>query len=327
MQANAAKITMYVKELKAPCTTVVATECLQVKFNKKQDWQNFSTEIKGFQYEKGFEYELVVDKKKVHKPAADQSAFTYSFVKLVKKTPKQLPPAADFAQVKASNWYAIGMNEKDIAKEKLTLKFDEQEPRVHLFAGCNNYFGNYTVHDNTISFGPMMGTMMACQDKMNIESTYVGIFNNKHLTYQLKDNYMHLYNKEKHVLTFVNKEKNDILDYLSKYEWKLMKYGNTLVTNQKVSAFIRFDNIEGKAYGVDGCNGYGGKVTVDKNTISFGNMMSTMKACSNTEITEIGRAFGKMFADKKLTYDIADQVLNIYSGNQIIMMFNRTEIK
>lgn len=327
LQANAAKITMYIKEVKTTCQTVVVTECLQVKFNKKQNWQNFPEEIKGFEFEKGFEYEIVVDKKKVSKPAADQNAYTYTFVKLVKKTPKQLPPAADFAQVKSSNWYAIGMNDKDIAGEKLTLKFDETEPRIHLFAGCNNYFGNYTIHDNTISFGPMMGTMMACQDKMNMESTYVSLFNNKHLTYQLQGNYMYLYNGDKHVLSFVNKEQNEILDFLSKYDWKLIQFNGKPMTIKDAKPFISFDNIEGRAYGSDGCNNFGGKVTIDKNTISFGDMMSTMKACSNTEITEMGRAFGTMFSNKKLTYDIADQVLNIYSDNKIIMMFARTEKK
>lgn len=327
IQAQAAKMTLYIKEVKTPCTTVIETECLQVKYKKNQEWQTFSAPISGFNFEKGFEYEIIVDKKKINKAAADQNNFSYTFVKMVKKTPKQLPPAANFAQVKASNWYLIGMNEKDVASEKLTLKFDADHPRINLFGGCNNYFGNYTVTDQTISFGPMMGTMMACQDKMNIENAYVGMFDKKHLTYVLEDNYMHLYNGEKHVLTYVNKEQNEVLDFLSKYDWKLIQYNGKLMKMRDINAYISFDNIEGRAYGSDGCNNFGGKVTIDKNKISFGNMMSTMKACTNTDLIEIGTDFGKMFSNKALTYDIADQVLNIYSDNKIIMMFGRTDKK
>lgn len=69
------------------CTGVSPMECLQVKWNKDQeDWELFYDHIQGFDYVKGYEYELIVKVEKVENPPADASSLKYTLVKEVSRT-------------------------------------------------------------------------------------------------------------------------------------------------------------------------------------------------------------------------------------------------
>ena len=75
--------TIYIGAETNPCTAgVMETNCMQVKWTKKQaDWQNFYGNIEGFNYEKGYEYKLIVNEIKVDNPPADSSSLKYTLVK------------------------------------------------------------------------------------------------------------------------------------------------------------------------------------------------------------------------------------------------------
>lgn len=77
------------------------------------------------------------------------------------------------------------------------------------------------------------------------------------------------------------------------------------ISNKMLSAF-------------DGCNSLNGGVTVDDGEITFGDMMSTMKACMNVEDNN--------FSSKlrgKLKYTINDDKLLLIQGDIVIMTFAR----
>lgn len=50
---------------------------------------------------------------------------------------------------------------KLFAEKAPTMEFDS-EGKVFGFAGCNTYRSNFTLADNTVTFGPVMSTKMAC---------------------------------------------------------------------------------------------------------------------------------------------------------------------
>lgn len=69
------------------CQGVAEMDCLLVKTDKNQaEWQNFYSNIEGFTYEKGFEYELLVKETPIEYPPADASSIRYTLVKVVSKT-------------------------------------------------------------------------------------------------------------------------------------------------------------------------------------------------------------------------------------------------
>ncbi|RQO30653.1 hypothetical protein DBR32_07925 [Taibaiella sp. KBW10] len=66
---------------------VMKKDCLQVKYDKDQkNWELFYDTIEGFQYEKGYNYELIVLDERVDNPPADGSSIKYRLIKEVSKT-------------------------------------------------------------------------------------------------------------------------------------------------------------------------------------------------------------------------------------------------
>ncbi|WP_435413384.1 META domain-containing protein [Psychroserpens mesophilus] len=65
------------------------------------------------------------------------------------------------------------LNETNIATYKLTLEFDSKTNKVSGFAGCNRFFGTYTIEGNGISFSELGATRMMCQDEKNaVENSF-----------------------------------------------------------------------------------------------------------------------------------------------------------
>ena len=80
------------------------------------------------------------------------------------------PPAPPLA---GTQWLAEdigGRGVMDIAQS--TVQFDQQG-RAAGSGGCNRYFGEYTLVDNSLSFGPIGSTRMACPESlMNQEQNF-----------------------------------------------------------------------------------------------------------------------------------------------------------
>lgn len=54
-----------------------------------------------------------------------------------------------------------------------TLRFEPDSARVGGFAGCNQFGGPYTVSGDSLRFGSLVATMMACSEGMQVESRYL----------------------------------------------------------------------------------------------------------------------------------------------------------
>ena len=78
----------YIAATTRPCNAgVMETECILYKASESQaEWHNLYSPIKGFKYEKGFEYELIVKKTTISNPPADASSIQYELIKLLRKT-------------------------------------------------------------------------------------------------------------------------------------------------------------------------------------------------------------------------------------------------
>lgn len=86
---KADEVSLKIASKKVDCTGLFPMKCMQVKENESNDWLYFYDEIKGFTYEEGYEYELIVQKKDKEKPVpADVSSVDYILIKEVKKTKK-----------------------------------------------------------------------------------------------------------------------------------------------------------------------------------------------------------------------------------------------
>jgi heat shock protein HslJ len=56
-----------------------------------------------------------------------------------------------------------------VGGRRATLRFEPDTARVAGFAGCNRYFGTYTVDGSALRFGAIGMTRMACAEGMGLE--------------------------------------------------------------------------------------------------------------------------------------------------------------
>jgi len=72
---------------------------------------------------------------------------------------------------------------------------DSAEPRVRGHAGCNNFFGQYTVADGTLGFSAVGSTMMACPAGMDTEQAFLQALGQT-TRYEISGQFLHLYQDE-----------------------------------------------------------------------------------------------------------------------------------
>ena len=58
-------------------------------------------------------------------------------------------------------------------RRRATLRFEADTARVGGFAGCNQFGGPYAIDGDSLRFGPLVSTMMACTEGMQLESEYL----------------------------------------------------------------------------------------------------------------------------------------------------------
>ena len=78
--------TLYVGPEQVDCVGVAPQKCLLVKENADDDYTFFYSNIVGFEWEEGFEYELLVEVSTVENPPADASSLSYELLEVVSKT-------------------------------------------------------------------------------------------------------------------------------------------------------------------------------------------------------------------------------------------------
>ena len=72
----------------ADCTGVGPQKCLLIKKGDAKDWEFFYSNIEGFTYEPGYEYQLEIKEEKRENVPADASSIRYTLVKEVSKVNK-----------------------------------------------------------------------------------------------------------------------------------------------------------------------------------------------------------------------------------------------
>ena len=80
-------VTLYVGPEKVDCVGVAPQECLLVRDSPDDEYEFFYSQINGFDYEPGYEYELLVQKTPVENPPADASSIKWTLIEVVSKTP------------------------------------------------------------------------------------------------------------------------------------------------------------------------------------------------------------------------------------------------
>jgi heat shock protein HslJ len=172
-----------------------------------------------------------------------------------------------------------------LAGSEITAEFDSAEGTVTGSAGCNNYFGSYEVDGETITFGPLGSTLMACPEPegvMEQETAYLAALGSA-ATYRIEGDKLELVDADgTRVAQFIALPPAS----LAGTEWTLTAYNNgqdavvsVLIGTEITAAFGDDSRLTGSA----GCNTYGASYEVDGSNITLGPAVTTRMWCPEPE--------------------------------------------
>jgi heat shock protein HslJ len=329
-------IKLIVKEDRVTCTGAAPQTCYQVKYKNSRDWEYFYGSIGGFKYKEGYRYTLMVYRSSRANVPADASAYVYKLKSIVKKEWYGQPRPTGITAIAAQQWQLIAVNGKKVQNSRISFYLDPAQRRFSGSDGCNTYFGNFTANDRnqSLSLGEAASTLKACLDKTitHMASQYNQVIRLKEFTYKMQGQILQLSHKGKIVLEFRNapltgngntgsNNQVNIWSFIAKHKWRLIQMNGK--SQDQSPAFMIFDTDKGRISGNAGCNNFFGSYTGDDRNISFGSMGSTRMACMDQERSKLESAFLKLISDQKFTFDVADQTLNLYQNNRLVLMFGR----
>ena len=132
-------------------------------------WQNYYNDIEGFNYEEGYEYEILVNKKVIENPPADGPSFVYKLVNVVKKTPTMVI-SQNYRKLLDQNEYYLKRIRVDNKLKNFTdgqnvyMTFILNDNIVRGMDGCNSFSGNVIINKDSISFSNFALSEMYCQE-------------------------------------------------------------------------------------------------------------------------------------------------------------------
>lgn len=310
-----------VKENKVPCEGLAPIECLQIKEGKEKEWKNFYSSIEGFDFVPGYTYRLKVEKtKKVGTIPADASAYSYKLKKVVCKKKVKSDKKAISMDFLNKKLIVKKLNGKALSSDKIYFTFNANDQTIFGKSGCNSFNASYKLSGNTLNINPGITTLMVCDEtSMKLEDEF-----NKTivLVKEVEQNVNKVYFKDaqgKVVLETTIPTSQDIWSFIDGKEWKLymlenvgMDYGNTNIT---------FNVKENKVTGNAGCNNFFGEFTTTGDQITFKGLGSTRKMCADEEVMKNEAKFLQILTDATVRFDVAEQTLNFYKGDRLVMMF------
>lgn len=112
--------------------------------------------------------------------------------------------------------------------------------------------------------------------------------------------------------------------FVVKHKWKLIQMNG--VTQNDSPVYMTFDGEQKRVSGKSGCNSFFGGYDKSDGKLSFKQMAGTMMACS-PELNKLEREFLTLIGDKTFKYDVAEQTLNLYQENKLVLMFGMAPLK
>lgn len=185
----------------AECTGVGPQTCMLIKWEQDADWQYFYSQIMGFTFEPGYDYEFIVEERKVENPPADGSSLEWILAEITSKTKVEQGMGA--YPLDGTMWILTGYSQPLVDDMEISLTFDLTTGQVSGNSGCNTFFGGFTYEDKQIGFGPMGSTRMACeQEIMDQELLFLNLLAQVN-AYEITDNQLTLTTADRETLIFI----------------------------------------------------------------------------------------------------------------------------
>jgi uncharacterized lipoprotein NlpE involved in copper resistance len=256
-------------------------ECLQIKWTKDQkEWELFYGEIKGFTYEKGNEYELIISEEKVDDAPADASCKKYKLVKEIYKKKVETRAIIDEHNSKNSvDWAGIYQGTLPCAdcegiKTSITLNQDYTYTLTEEYIGKK---GNPIVAKGSFIWDDN-GGKIALIDGGRKQQYKVG--ENRLFHLDLDGNVIEGRLADKYIL--LKKESATTTTSIEDKTWKLVNFMGKDIREKSNEYYIIFNSKEHNMHTKVGCNLMRSNYNItDEFKLKFDQLISTKMSCPN----------------------------------------------
>ncbi|MGB3701947.1 MAG: META domain-containing protein [Anaerolineales bacterium] len=278
--------TIYVGPELVDCVGVAPQKCMQVKENPEDEYILFYDQIEGFEYEEGFEYQLIISEEQVEDPPADASSIKWTLVSVESKEPVA---DSDTVQLEGTDWLLNSyLNQEGEMVEPLAGTYTSayfEDGQVNGKASCNGYFGGYQVEGNSISIGPLASTEMFCGNPpgvMDQEFAFLSAMGSA-ADYAIEGEQLFISDADgATILVFDVAQAITLPGSL----WNVLMYNNgkeavvSVILSTEITAYFGED---GQLSGNAGCNNYSAAYEIDGESITIGPAITTRMACGDPE--------------------------------------------
>lgn len=182
------------------------------------------------------------------------------------------------------------------------LSFDGDELRAE--ASCNKLFGQARLDGGRLIVDGLGGTEMGCPEELMRQDEQLAEFLGSKPAWRLEGDELTLGSGGQEV-QLLDRTVAEPDRPLSGPKWLL----DTIIDGDTASsvpagvrAYVKFSRT--RAGGNDGCNDFGGQLTVSGSKLQVKDIVTTLKACTDDARTEVGRALMDVLESKQLTYRI-----------------------
>lgn len=292
MLAAAQKRIIYISHELGYCKDSATAKCIQYRYKQNDDWMPLVGSIKGFTYEPGNAYRLLVKETRL------RTGTRRSLLKVLEKEGMMsiaLPQENIGGQWVISGIFKDGQKE-DIASKNFVMGFNEG---AHKITGkvCNGFGGNLaTEKGNRITIANIISTKMYCPD-MEYETLVLEALQ-KSTNYSLENGMLVLQQDGKSLLELVPQKKVSETQTVNgstksgetrgidNQTWKFtsLKFEGASIDVSSLASMITFDERDGRVNGKAPCNTFFGELLLEKlgegkGKIKLDKLASTMMAC------------------------------------------------
>jgi heat shock protein HslJ len=276
-----AEKTVYVGPYQVDCVGVAPQKCLLIKEKAQDDWKMYYDQIQDFEYEAGYEYELLVREDKVDDAPADASTLRWTLIEVRSQT----------RSLEGTTWVlnsylnSEGVLVSALSGSEATARF--QQEQVSGNASCNSYFGTYRLQGDklTVDLGGMTEMYCAPEELMAQERDFMAALDSA-ASYLIAENKLQIEDiGGKELLVFSALEPAPLVGT----QWQLTGYNDgkggfvSLVAGSEITALFEPD---GRMGGSAGCNSYATSYEVAGDRISFSPVAVTMMMCPDPAVMD-----------------------------------------
>ena len=166
--------------------------------------------------------------------------------------------------------------------QPVTVQFEAG--RAQGFSGCNRFTGGYQLEGDSLTLGPIAGTMMACPEPgMSVENAFRQAFAGA-FQYSIDGDLLQVASSSGESLQFARMAP----PRLDGSTWKVTSYNNNrqAVVGVLGDAEITLSFADGEVSGSAGCNNFHGTYVVEGDRIEFGPARTTRMTCEEPLMTQ-----------------------------------------